>query len=272
MLRVVSYRTPMLLCVGLGALFVTVWMLRSSTRWGNGESKVKPSAASSSDLREAEYPAHEMPPASERVNRGKRSDRIPDIVLYTHEGKPVRFFEEFVQDKKVVVNFMYTICKGICPSMTRNIKKTREEMAAKGRNDYVFVSVSIEPENDTPEQLRNYMRANGIENSPELSPWIFVTGKIEDIDNLRYSLGVYEKDPVLDADRTNHGGIITFGNDRSDWWSATSALQSPHLMTEVVLRLTGDDSRGLPRHSVTVVVPLDGEDRTSADDVGATEK
>lgn len=258
MSRIRRYRTPILLSVVLGGLVVAAVMLQTSSGRGNRES----GWGTSTDLREAELVTYEMPPPSERVNRGKRSDRIPDIVLYTHEGKPVRFFEEFVQDKKVVVNFMYTVCKGICPGMTRNIKKTRAEMAAKGRNDYMFVSVSLEPETDTPEQLRNYMRTNQIENSPELSPWVFLTGKIEDIDQLRYSLGVYEKDPALDADRNNHGGIITFGNDRSDWWSATSALQSPHLMVEVVLRLTGDDSRGLPRH-VTEVVPLESEEPAS---------
>jgi peroxiredoxin len=93
----------------------------------------------------------------------KFSTRIPNIELTTHDGRQVRFYDEFVKDRKVAVNFMYTVCKGICPGMTRNIKLVRKEMAAKGIDDYVFVSVSIEPDRDTPEQMTKYMKDNGIE-------------------------------------------------------------------------------------------------------------
>lgn len=248
-----------LMGVGLATLFCSGSMLTSPSGKTKAELPSDFTTTNSemavTESRKTQSSQFPTPLPSRRVNRDKLSDRIPDIVLYTHEGRPIRFYEEYIHDKRVVVNFMYTVCKGICPGMTRNIKKTRELMAAQGRTDYVFVSVSIEPDQDTPDQLRNYMRANGIENSPDLPPWVFVTGHLEDIDSLRYSLGVYEKDPVLDADRTKHGGIITFGNDRSDWWSATSALQPPRLMVEAILRLTGDDARGLPRHRVAQPLP-----------------
>jgi protein SCO1/2 len=131
--------------------------------------------------------------------------------------------------------------------MTRNIKVVRQRLAEQGRDDYLFVSVSIEPDQDTPAQMARYMAVNGIENKPGVSPWIFLTGRIEDIDAVRRSLGVYELDPVLDADRTQHGGILTFGNDKSDWWGAAAALSNPESIQRTMLRLTGDDHRGLPR-------------------------
>lgn len=177
---------------------------------------------------------------------GKLSDRIPDVTLIDHDGNPVRFYHDFVQGKKVAINFMYTICKGICPGMTENIKSIRQSMAELGRTDFTFISVSIEPDQDTPQQLRRYMKINQIVNEPGMPPWIFLTGNLEDIDRLRRSLGVYDLDPVTDADRTQHGGIITFGNDNSDWWGASAALQPPRLTLDSILRIAGDDDRGHP--------------------------
>lgn len=176
----------------------------------------------------------------------KQSDAFARVELTTHEGKQVRFYEDIACNKKICVNFMYTICKGICPGMTANIKKVRQELADRGITDYVFVSISIEPDKDTPEQMTRYMENNGIENHPGISPWIFLTGGIEDIDRLRKSMGVYDPDPLIDADRTQHGGTLTFGNDKTNWWCATPALQKPQHTVEVLLRITKDDQRRRP--------------------------
>lgn len=170
----------------------------------------------------------------------KRSDKFARVNLTTHEGKSVRFFEDLAQDKKIAVNFIYTVCKGICPGMTANIKKVREELADQGVSDICFISVSIEPDKDTPERLAAYMEVNGIENRPGLCPWIFLTGEIADIDYLRKSMGVYDLDPKIDGDRTQHGGVLTFGNDRTNWWCASPALQRSDQLTKVLIRITRD--------------------------------
>jgi len=48
---------------------------------------------------------------SER-NRGKISDRFPDVRLETQDGETKRFYSDLVRDRKVIVNFMYTTCTG----------------------------------------------------------------------------------------------------------------------------------------------------------------
>lgn len=179
----------------------------------------------------------------------KRSDQFAHVTLINHEGKPVRFYEDLTKDKKIAVNFMYTICKGICPGMTANIKKVREQLAERGIDDVCFISVSIEPDKDTPERLAAYMEVNGIENRPGLCPWIFLTGDLADIDHLRKSMGVYDLDPKIDEDRTQHGGVLTFGNDRTNWWCASPALQPTDKLRDVIIRITRDRTSltpGLP--------------------------
>jgi protein SCO1/2 len=144
------------------------------------------------------------------------------------------------------VNFMYTVCKGICPGMTANIKRAREELAAKGITDICFVSISIEPDKDTPERLAAYMEVNGIENREGISPWVFLTGDLASIDRLRKSMGVFDRDPVVDADRTQHGGVLTFGNDKTNWWGATPALQPFGGIVSTLERLTQVRTRNFP--------------------------
>jgi protein SCO1/2 len=184
-------------------------------------------------------PARGMPTMAPPAGN-KRSDKFARVNLTTHEGKQIQFYEDLAKDKKIAVNFMYTVCKGICPGMTANIKKVREDLAKEGVDDICFVSVSIEPDKDTPERLAAYMEVNGIENKPGMCPWIFLTGDIQDIDYLRKSMGVYDLNPEIDEDRTQHGGILTFGNDRTNWWCASPALQRTEKLKEVILRITRD--------------------------------
>jgi hypothetical protein len=171
-------------------------------------------------------PLPELPIAATAENRqptGTVSDRIPNVML-----------------------------KGICPGMTTNILKVREQMAEKGFTDFTFVSISLEPEVDNPEQLRNYMKAYEIENKPGLPKWIFLTGKIEDVDAIRRALGAYDLDEEVDADITQHGGMITYGNDRTGWWNAVAALMEPKLITPAIMRLTNDALPPLPSRAGVV--------------------
>ena len=183
----------------------------------------------------------DRPPSGNR-----QSDRFAKVRLIDHEGNEVDFYDRFVKDKKMAVNFMYTVCKGICPGMTANIKKAREELAKRGITDICFISISIEPDKDTPERLAGYMDANGITNHPGISPWVFLTGDLASIDRLRKSLGVFDPDPEIDADRTQHGGILTFGNDQTNWWGATPALQPYEGIVSTLERLMQTRTRNFP--------------------------
>lgn len=183
----------------------------------------------------------DRPPSGNR-----QSDRFAKVRLIDHEGNEVDFYDRFVKDKKMAVNFMYTVCKGICPGMTANIKKAREELAKRGITDICFISISIEPDKDTPERLAAYMDANGITNHPGISPWVFLTGDLASIDRLRKSLGVFDPDPEIDADRTQHGGILTFGNDQTNWWGATPALQPYEGIVSTLERLMQTRTRNFP--------------------------
>ncbi|MEK7083802.1 MAG: SCO family protein [Patescibacteria group bacterium] len=92
-----------------------------------------------------------------------------------------------------VANFMFTTCSGICPMMTRNMGMIYRNF----QNDDAlrFVSVSVNPENDSPDVLKKYAEKNGAD--PQ--KWIFLTGSRDDIQKLvagSFKLGDI-KEPVF---------------------------------------------------------------------------
>src|SRR5439155_12592173 len=55
-----------------------------------------------------------------------RRRHLRDVALVTHQGKTVRFYEDLVKDKKVVINFVYTRCQGVCVRVTANLGRVRK--------------------------------------------------------------------------------------------------------------------------------------------------
>lgn len=95
-----------------------------------------------------------------------------------------------------------------------------------------FLSLTLDPETDTPEVLDDYAREAGT--GPE---WLFLTGKLEDIESIRFRLGIYDPDPVVDRDRTQHSGLVVLGNEPTRRWLALPALAPPERLHEVIIDL-----------------------------------
>src|SRR5712691_7041803 len=87
------------------------------------------------------------------------------------------------------------------------------------------------------------MDAYGITDDPTLPTWTYATGQFEDLERLRRSLGLYELDPVLDADRTQHASILTFGNDLTNRWAALPVGSTFQDINTTILRIAGNTPR-----------------------------
>lgn len=108
---------------------------------------------------------------------------IPDNVsLVTQNGDPYLFKEA---DKKLkLVEFMYINCPDICPTTTQKMNLLKKQLENEGvfGDKIQFITITIDPYNDTPEALTNYMKNFDIENDGN---WIFLTG---DPDNIKQDL------------------------------------------------------------------------------------
>ena len=123
-------------------------------------------------------------PRQEPVQRGdqrKQSDAFSNILLYTQHGEPVRFYDDLVKDKVVIINLIYTTCPKICPATTAQLAKVNDSQAPWMGEDVTMLSISIDPEVDSPERLKQYWELFGSKPG-----WLFLTGDYDEIEKLRH--------------------------------------------------------------------------------------
>lgn len=147
---------------------------------------------------------------------------FPNVELVTAEGKTVRLYDDLIKDKQVVVSFIYTSCTKQCGPMTANLARVQRLLGDRVGRDIFMYSISMDPERDTPEVLREYAKAY------KAGPgWTFLTGSKADVTLIRKKFG--DLNPVED-----HAARLNVGNDRIGQWMSTAALDNPSYLATVV--------------------------------------
>lgn len=156
--------------------------------------------------------------------RGKEAYReigetLPTFTLLDQEGRTVaanRF-----RGKKVILNFIFTRCPiaTMCPAATMRMAELQKAARAAGAKDFELVSVSLDPEYDTPGVLREYAEARGL----DTSNWSFLTGPDTAVRQLLSQLGVireFEGSTIKHSLATvliDEQGRIVYRVDGSTW-------------------------------------------------------
>lgn len=99
--------------------------------------------------------------------------RVGQFRLIDARGQP--FDSSRLNNKVWVTAFFFTSCSGICPIMTKNLKSLQDMY--RPYSDVEFVSVSVNPEQDTPQALSVYAQKY----AADTNRWHFLTGSREDI-------------------------------------------------------------------------------------------
>jgi len=151
---------------------------------------------------------------------------FPNVPLVTQDGKQVRFFDDLIKGKVVAINFIFTGCTASCGMETARLRQVQDLLGDRVGKDVFFISISIDPENDTPEALKAYAAKFNV--GPG---WTFLTGKQKDIDLLRTRLGLYM--PPLDKNKPNeidHDLAVTIGNQTTGRWQKASPMENPEVL------------------------------------------
>ncbi len=161
----------------------------------------------------------------------RRRDRFLNVPLTTHEGREVRFYDDLIRGKTVLLNMFYTVCtaEAICPLGTANLVAVQEILGPRVGKDIFMYSITLDPENDTPQVLKSYARAFGV--GPG---WEFLTGAKEDIERLRRNLGYVDPDPVVDKDPSQHSGMVRFGIEPLERWTGCPILTQPKWIAKYI--------------------------------------
>jgi protein SCO1 len=138
---------------------------------------------------------------------------FPDVEVVTHEGRTLRFYDDLVKNKVFVISFIFTSCRDFCPLAAARLSELQEKLGDAMGRDVFFYSISIDPETDTPERLKAYADTFGA--GPG---WLFLTGKPDDIQALRYKLG--DRGKTL----SEHRNEVLLGNGGTGGWAKNNLL------------------------------------------------
>lgn len=154
------------------------------------------------------------------------ANHFPNAPLINQDGQTVKFYDDLIKGKTVVINFIFTRCGNVCPLETAKLSQVYKLLGDRMGKDIFFYSITVDPKHDTPERLKEY--AEKFHTGPG---WYFLTGKKSDIDAVRKSIGMEERpneDPV-----TGHTTALTLGNEPSNQWFVDSSMDDPRYVASI---------------------------------------
>jgi protein SCO1/2 len=161
-------------------------------------------------------------------SRERMSQHFPNLWFVTQDGRRVRFYDDIVKGRKLLINFMYIECSRTCPRTTANLVRVQRALGDRVGHDVFMVSITLAPERDSAGALSRYAREHGC--GPG---WVFLTGTPGNVNRVRRSLGLYDTDDIR-----QHAGILTYGNESEGKWGATPILARPeHIAWLVTSRI-----------------------------------
>ncbi len=154
-------------------------------------------------------------PGGNDYQRSVRSYTVPDVVLVDADARPVRLRDLLASDDPVMLNFIFTTCSTICPVMVKVFADVPSRLGAQAK-DLRMISISIDPENDTPAQLKSYAKTMGA--NPR---WRMLTGRLEDIKTVQRAFDTYR------IDKMAHEPLTLIRHARSKSWVRIDGFANP---------------------------------------------
>lgn len=124
-----------------------------------------------------------------RNNTAAQIDYLPALPLVDQNGKSILLSS--VKGKPVLVGFIHTSCKGVCEMMTAKMRQVAHSLGAQFDSSVTMVSISTDPDDDSPGQLLKYAKAQGANGDG----YLFLTGAHQQIDRLLKLYDVPEDGP-----------------------------------------------------------------------------
>jgi protein SCO1 len=202
--RAISTRL-LLICAGLSLIVAVTAQTITAQKMDHGSHVHSPPAVSS---------AKSKPP--ERVS-------IPDVAVLDQDGRKQNFYTDLIKDKVVVINFVFTTCRAICPMSGANFSKLQTLLGERLGHDVFLISISTDPETDSPEKLKTWG-----ERFKAKTGWTLITGEPKQIAGL---LRVLKGDGL---DKDYHVPSLFMVNDGKKRHRRAFGLEEPAVIIKMV--------------------------------------
>jgi protein SCO1/2 len=152
---------------------------------------------------------------------------IPDLPVLDQQGRQRAFYSDLIKDKVVIVNFIFTTCKAVCPLSGANFSKLQSLLGNRLGKDVFLLSVSTDPETDSPAKLKDWSAQFKAQDG-----WTLVTGQKDELAALLR---------LLSGDGLNnsyHVPSLYIVNDRKKSQRWAYGLEAPDQVLKMVEELS----------------------------------
>ena len=171
-----------------------------------------------------------------RLDEGEQRRYFTDTKLLDQDGREVRFYTDALLGKIVLISFIYTSCTDICPILMHNLTDVQDQLGDRFGKDVFFVSISVDPEDDTPEELKKYAERYGARPG-----WIFLTGPKMDVDAVIKRFGEFQED------FEDHSMTFVLADVKNARWSKMRGDQPPEIVLPRIRDLLSRRETGASR-------------------------
>jgi protein SCO1 len=155
---------------------------------------------------------------------------LPNVPLVTHDGRRVRFYDDLVKDKAVVLTFVSSRASAYSSKVTENLAALQRLFGSRVGKDMFLYSIARTPERDSRGVLNSWAVWSGA--GPG---WKFLTGAPSDLETLRHSLGFISDDPAQDADPAYSVGLVRYGSEPEMRWAHCQSQAEPRVLAHAML-------------------------------------
>jgi cytochrome oxidase Cu insertion factor (SCO1/SenC/PrrC family) len=154
-----------------------------------------------------------------------------DLPVVTHDGKQLRFYTDLLKDKVVLINLFYGKCENSCPMVHSKLSKLQTLLKDYMGKSVFFVSITIDPEPDTPEALAQYAK-----NFKPGEGWTFVTGNPAHIKTITKKLG------QVHDQKEGHAPFLMVGDVKRARWRKIMPNVPDDKLADFLRTLASDSS------------------------------
>jgi cytochrome oxidase Cu insertion factor (SCO1/SenC/PrrC family) len=154
---------------------------------------------------------------------------LADVTVVDQSNTAHQFFEDLIKNRTVAINFIFSSCTSSCPLSTAIFRQVQKKL---GKQKVQFITISVDPVNDTPERLLEFSKRFKAEPG-----WAFITGEKPVISGLLKSLGTFA------ADKNEHSNMVIIGNEVNHQWMRLYGLPQAEEILAALKNVTGASRR-----------------------------
>jgi protein SCO1/2 len=141
-----------------------------------------------------------------RFTRSEVAIDVPDVTLIDQDGNEIKFRDLLITDTPVFVDFIFATCTTICPVLSAGFASIQRRLADQPDRARL-VSITIDPENDGPQELTAYLERYGARPG-----WEFLTGTREEIDDVMRAFNAWV------PDKMSHRPLVYIRSPKDGSW------------------------------------------------------